>query len=156
MSNDRQKERPTSNVQRPIMNKRHCRGLEKILLLLCFLGRCHRLSYYGLSALSWLHGDKPLWGPFAISNKSNEEQNEYPIPNTQQPISNDGQKERPTLNVQRPIMNERHCRGQVRALLVLLFTGFTPRAIFCRAFNPFRSRKAGTSEPERLGYKVKL
>ena len=45
------REYPICNTQYPISNDGHCCGQEKTLFLLCFLGRCPRLSYYGLSAL---------------------------------------------------------------------------------------------------------
>jgi hypothetical protein len=51
-------------------------------------------------------------------------------------IGNERRDEYPRTNTQQPISNERHCCELVRALLVFLFTGFTPSAIFCRAFSP--------------------
>jgi hypothetical protein len=49
-SNKRQREYPMTSTQQPISNDRHCRELERTLL--CDLGRCPRLNYYGPSALA--------------------------------------------------------------------------------------------------------
>jgi len=46
----------------PISKKGHCRGQVKTLFLLCYLGRCPRLLYWGLSALkSFVIRSLVLW-----------------------------------------------------------------------------------------------
>jgi len=62
----------TSNVERSTSNDewkiRHSVGWKKLLFLLINLGRCPRLSYYGLLALSFarlrlhLMNDAKVWG----------------------------------------------------------------------------------------------
>jgi hypothetical protein len=45
-------ERPTSNIQHPTSNKRHCREQVKLRFLFISPGRCPGLLYSGLSARS--------------------------------------------------------------------------------------------------------
>jgi len=50
-SKEGQKERPTFNIEHPIMNEKHCREQERAVLVLFLLGRCPRLYYFALLGL---------------------------------------------------------------------------------------------------------